>query len=41
MTTASRTHPSLISRLLWFAGLWLTGVGAVVALAYTIRLFIS
>jgi hypothetical protein len=32
---------SLVSRLLWFVGLWLAGVGAVAAIAYGIRLFIT
>jgi hypothetical protein len=38
--TPSRNRPSLASRLLWFAALWLAGVGTVAAAAYSIRLFI-
>lgn len=34
-------RPSLMSRLLWFVGLWLAGVGTVAAIAYGIRLFIT
>jgi hypothetical protein len=34
-------RPSLASRLAWFVGLWLAGVGAVAAVAYGIRLFIT
>lgn len=34
-------QPSLVSRLVWFAGLWLAGVGTVAAVAYAIRLFIT
>ena len=37
----SDRQPSLISRLLWFAGLWLAGVGTVAAVAYGIRMFIT
>jgi hypothetical protein len=29
-----------MSRLMWFAGLWLAGVGTVAAVAYGIRYFI-
>ena len=38
--TSSFGKPSLISRLIWFTGLWLAGVGTVAAVAYGIRLFI-
>jgi hypothetical protein len=38
--TSSSAKPSLISRLIWFAALWLAGVGTVAAVAYGIRLFI-
>ena len=34
-------RPSLTSRLIWFAGLWLAGVATVAAVAYGIRLFIT
>ena len=33
--------PSLVSRLIWFAGLWLAGVFTVAAVAYGIRMFIT
>jgi hypothetical protein len=32
---------SLLSRLVWFAALWLAGVGTVAAVAYGIRFFIT
>jgi hypothetical protein len=38
---AADHRPSLISRLIWFAGLWLAGVGIVAAVAYGIRMFIT
>jgi hypothetical protein len=41
MAAPSRNQPSLASRLLWFAALWLAGVGTVAAVAYGIRLFIT
>ena len=41
MSRPSDSRPPLISRLLWFAGLWLAGVGTVAAIAYGIRLFIT
>jgi hypothetical protein len=34
-------QPSLLTRLVWFGGLWLAGVGTVAAVAYGIRLFIT
>jgi hypothetical protein len=40
MTASSGNHPSLVSRLLWFAGLWLAGVVTVASVAYAIRFFI-
>lgn len=41
MTASSGSHPSLVSRLLWFTGLWLAGVTTVAAVAYAIRFFIT
>lgn len=41
MARSPDRRPSLISRLLWFAGLWLAGIGTVAAIAYGIRLFIT
>jgi hypothetical protein len=41
MTARSGNRRSLVSRLLWFAGLWLAGVGTVAVVAYGIRLFIT
>ena len=38
---ATSHQSSLVSRLVWFAGLWLAGVGAVAAVAYGIRFFIT
>jgi len=38
---ATDHQPSLGSRLIWFAGLWLAGVGTVAAVAYGIRYFIT
>jgi hypothetical protein len=31
----------LVQRLLWFAGLWLGGVGTVVLVSYALRLWIA
>ncbi|MDQ8727100.1 DUF2474 domain-containing protein [Bradyrhizobium sp. LHD-71] len=39
--TTSPDKSSLLLRLMWFAGLWLAGVGTVTAVAYGIRLFIA
>lgn len=36
----SNEQSTLLSRLAWFAALWLAGVATVAALAYGIRLFI-
>ncbi len=33
--------PPLARRLLWFAGLWVLGAGAVTLLAYAIRLVLA
>jgi len=33
--------PSLPRRLLWFAGLWLAGTGAVLLLTYVLRALLS
>jgi hypothetical protein len=41
MTGSSGNQRSLLSRLMWFAALWLAGVGTVAAVAYGIRLFIT
>lgn len=41
MKTSPGNAPSLASRLLWFAGLWLAGVATVAAVAYGIRYFIT
>jgi hypothetical protein len=38
---ASTNPPSLPRRLLWFAGLWLAGIGAVLLAAYVLRAVLS
>jgi hypothetical protein len=40
MTGSADNQRPLLSRLMWFVGLWLAGVGTVAAVAYGIRLFI-
>ena len=39
MATDGPTTP-LAQRLLWFAGLWLAGVGSVAAVAFILRLWL-
>lgn len=41
MTPTEPNPPSLARRLLWFAALWLGGVGAVTILSYGLRLWIA
>jgi hypothetical protein len=37
---AKRNPPPLARRLLWFAGLWLAGVGTVAIVAFGLRLWL-
>ncbi|MDO9061362.1 MAG: DUF2474 domain-containing protein [Bradyrhizobium sp.] len=41
MTPPEPNPQSLTRRLLWFAALWLGGVGAVTILSYGLRLWIA
>jgi hypothetical protein len=38
---AEQKPPPLVQRLLWFAGLWLGGVGTVVILSFCLRLWLA
>lgn len=43
MTATTDKHPvrPAVGRLLWFAGLWLAGVGLLAAVAWLLRLVIG
>jgi hypothetical protein len=41
LTPAEQNPPRLTQRLLWFAALWLGGVGTVAIVAYGVRLWIA
>jgi hypothetical protein len=41
LTQPSQKPAPLVQRLLWFAALWLGGVGAVAIVAYGLRLWIA
>jgi hypothetical protein len=41
LTTPAQKPAPLVQRLLWFAALWLGGVGTVAIVAYGLRLWIA
>jgi len=41
LTQPAQKQTPLVQRLLWFAALWLGGVGAVAIVAYGLRLWIA
>jgi hypothetical protein len=41
LTQPARKPTPLVQRLLWFAALWLGGVGTVAIVAYGLRLWIA
>jgi hypothetical protein len=41
MDEAGSAPPSLLSRLLWFAGLWAAGVAVLAVLAFALKLMVG